>query len=421
MKIVYLSACGQPGGAENSLLDILASLRAAKPDWSLHLVVSEEGPLVAQSLRLGVATTVVRLPRALARIGDAAAGGPAGQRQSRWSLFAGLLPAALASLAYVRKLRRLLRELRPDVIHSNGFKMDVLGLWARPRRVPIIWHIHDYVSCRPLMARLLRGYAKRCALALANSQSVAADLKSVCGSNLTVKTIYNGIDLKRFSPDGPTLDLDALAGLAPANGDTVRVGMLATLARWKGHETFLRAMATIPAELPIRGYISGAALYQTNNSQYSLTELKRLASELGVAQRVGFTGFVEQPAAAMRALDIVVHASTEPEPFGLVIAEGMACGRAVIASGGGGVPELMTAGTDGLSHSAGDAGALAACILRLATDPELRLRLGLAGRITAERRFDRTRLATELVPIYQNAISYTSEVRSQRSEPSLLR
>jgi glycosyltransferase involved in cell wall biosynthesis len=405
MKIVYLSACGQPGGAENSLLDILASLRAAKPDWSLHLVVSEEGPLVAQSLRLGVATTVVRLPRALARIGDAAAGGPAGQRQSRWSLFAGLLRAAPASLAYVRKLRRLLRELRPDVIHSNGFKMDVLGLWARPRRVPIIWHIHDYVSCRPLMARLLRRYAKRCALALANSQSVAADLKSVCGSHLTVKTIYNGIDLKRFSPDGPTLDLDALSGLAPANGDTVRVGMLATLARWKGHETFLRAMARIPAELPIRGYISGAALYQTNNSQYSLTELKRLASELGVAQRVGFTGFVEQPAAAMRALDIVVHASTEPEPFGLVIAEGMACGRAVIASGGGGVPELMTAGTDGLSHSAGDTGALAACILRLATDSELRLRLGLAGRTTAERRFDRTRLATELVPIYQNAIS----------------
>jgi glycosyltransferase involved in cell wall biosynthesis len=264
-----------------------------------------------------------------------------------------------------------------------------------------MWHIHDYVRARPLMAHLLRHYSSACAMALANSRSVAADVRAVCGKCLPVKTIYNGIDLEDFSPVGPTLDLDALSGLPAPTPQTIRVGMLATLARWKGHETFLRAMALIPADLPVRGYVVGGALYQTNGSQRSLAELRKLATELGIAQRNGFTGFVNQPAAAMRALDIVVHASTEPEPFGLVIAEGMACGRAVIASQSGGAAELITAGADALAHPPGDAESLAACITRLVTDADLRARLGRAGRRTAEQRFARVRLATELVPLYR--------------------
>jgi len=403
MRIVYLSPCGQLGGAEKSLLDILASIRTAKPDWPLHLVVSEHGPLVSQSNALGVPTAVVPFPSRLARIGDAGAGGPAGHQRSRWSLLREMFLTGPAAFAYVRKLRRTLREFAPDLIHTNGFKMHILGVWARSYRVPVIWHIHDYVSARPMMAHLLRRYAKRCAFAVANSKSVAADMRKVCENRVTVETIYNGIDLTSFTPDGPTLDLDALSGLPPANGETVRVGMLATLARWKGHETFLRAMALIPEDLPVRGYVAGGALYQTEGSQHSLTDLKQLADQLGLSRRVGFTGFVGQPAAAMRALNIVVHASTQPEPFGLVIAEGMACGRAVIVSEGAGATELITVGTDALGHPPGDADILAACITRLVTDSALRTKLGEAGRITAEHRFDRARLAAQLIPLYRRA------------------
>ena len=82
--------------------------------------------------------------------------------------------------------------------------------------------------------------------------------------------------------------------------------------------------------------------YATNGSQYSLSELRELAKELGVSHRVGFTGFVDEPAAALRSLDIVVHASTEPEPFGLAIAQGMACGRAVIATKRAAAPQKLS-------------------------------------------------------------------------------
>ena len=400
MKILYLSACAQLGGAEKSLLDILASIRAAKPDWQLHLVASGDGPLISESRALGVVTTVVPFPRSLSRIGDSGVGGTAGGQKSRLSLAVELLTASPAVLAYARRLRRAINDFAPDIVHSNGFKMHLLGLRAKPRCVPIIWHIHDYVSARPLMASLLRHCSSQCALAVANSRSVAADVRAVCGSRLPVETVYNGVDLEVFSPAGFILDLDAMSGLRRAAPETVRVGMLATMARWKGHETFLRAMARIPDNFPVRGYVLGGALYQTNGSQHSLAQLVMLARRLGVSRRIGFTGFVDQPAGAMRALDIIVHASTQPEPFGLVIAEGMACGRAVIVSASGGAVELISAGANALSHRPGDDEMLARRIIQLATNERLRFNLGQAARSTAEARFNRDRLATEFIPIY---------------------
>jgi glycosyltransferase involved in cell wall biosynthesis len=405
MRIVYLSPSGQLGGAELSLLDMLASLRAAEPSWSLRLVVCEDGPLVSRAEALGVETVVAPFPASLARLGDAGAGGPAGHGLSRPVLFSRLLLASPGVVSYVRRLRRTLRELSPDVIHTNGFKTHLLGVWAKQPRTPVIWHIHDYVSPRPLMARLLRRYCERCAMAVANSRSVAADVEAVCGGRLTIRTIYNGIDVERFSPVGPRLDLDALAGLPKAPPETVRVGMLGTLARWKGHQTFIQALSLLPPGLKLRAYIVGGALYSTNGSQHSLAELKRMVKHLGLSETVGFTGFLDESAEAVRALDILVHASTEPEPFGLVIAEGMACGRAVIASQAGGAAELFETEVNALGHTPGDAALLAERIALLAADRSLRARLGEAARATAERRFNRARLATELVPLYRRVAS----------------
>ncbi|HTQ23305.1 MAG TPA: glycosyltransferase family 4 protein [Candidatus Binataceae bacterium] len=129
----------------------------------------------------------------------------------------------------------------------------------------------------------------------------------------------------------------------------------------------------------------GGTLYQTEGSQYDLEDLRRLAANLGLEGRVGFTGFVDEPAAAMRALDVVVHASTQPEPFGLVIAEAMACGRAVVVSGGGGAAELVRPGEDALVHEAGRASALAERIGELARDSAL----GARAEQSARQRFAR--------------------------------
>ena len=401
MKIAYLSPSGQLGGAEISLLDFLASLRAAEPEWPLALILAEEGPMVARAEDLGIRTTVVPFPPSLARLGDAGVGGPSGNQISRLALVARLFSASAAVAGYSRQLRVALARIAPDLIHTNGFKMHILG--ARTRRAPVIWHVHDYVSLRPVMMRLMRSHASRCAAAVANSHSVAADLQSACNGRLKVYPVYNGVDLDRFSPDGPTLDLDKLAGLEPAEPGTLRVGLLATLGRWKGHAVFLKAISLLPPSLKVRAYVIGSAIYKTDGSQFQMSDLRERAARLGIARKVGFTNFVEQPDAAMRTLDVVVHASTQPEPFGLVIAEAMACGRAVIASQAGGAAEIINAGVDSLGHDPGDSEGLAERINQLAIDPSLRAKLGAAARRSAEQHFNRARLASELIPIYREA------------------
>ena len=107
----------------------------------------------------------------------------------------------------------------------------------------------------------------------------------------------------------------------------------------------------------------------------------------------------------MRALDIVVHASTDPEPFGLVIAEAMACGKPVVVSRAGGAVELTEPGVNALAHEPGDVPALARCLADLVRDADLRDRLGRAALISARQRFARSRMARELAPIYQSLVT----------------
>jgi glycosyltransferase involved in cell wall biosynthesis len=251
-----------------------------------------------------------------------------------------------------------------------------------------------------LTAALLSSQASRCSTVIANSESVATRTRTLLGARLPVHTIYNAVDLDRFRPDGARADLDSLAGLPPLAANGIRVGLVATLARWKGHEVFLDALAMLRGTACVRGYIIGGPIYQTDASQFSLRELQELAVARGLGDTAGFTGRIDDVPAALRTLDIVVHASVEPEPFGLAIAEAMACGRPVIVSRAGGAAEIAEAGA--LFHSPGNAGELSRCISQLASDAALRASLGAAGRAAAVRLFGRGRLAESLVPIYES-------------------
>jgi glycosyltransferase involved in cell wall biosynthesis len=399
MRVVYLNPCGQMGGAETSLRELLTGVKLAEPEWDLHLVLGEDGPLADIARQLKVHVRLLPFPPELASVGDSGKGGVLGTIAGT---IAPLPKAVIPVLNYTRKLSRILRGLQADIIHTNGFKMHLLGAHARPPETALVWHIHDYVRRRPMMSRLLRYRAKSCAAVIANSNSVATEVRELF-PKLKTATIYNAIDLERFSPAGMRLDLDAIAKLPPATANTVRIGLIATFARWKGHKNFLAALARIPAGVNVRGYIVGAPIYQTQSSQWSMAELQEETRRLGLENRVGFTGFLDDPAAAMRSLDVVVHASTDPEPFGMVIIEGMACGKAVIASRAGGATELFIDGEDAVGHRPGDAADLADQILRVVGDASLRKHLGEAGRAKAECLFNRHRLTQELLGLYASA------------------
>ena len=393
MRIAFLTVSAEMGGSERSLVELLRALRRRRPGWSFDVVLPREGPLAVQVRELGASTVVLPMPAALARFGESSRGR------------AALPSAAAATAGYARQLRRLLRELGTDVIHSNGLKLHVIAAWIQDRRTPLVWHIHEYVTPRRLSRVLLRRSAGRVAVAVANSHSVARDLAIAVGPGLRIETIYNGIDLHEFSPSvtpADRADLDGLAGWPPAPAGTVRIGLVATFGRWKGHDVFLRALAQIDPALPVRAYIVGGAVYDTAGSQYALEELRQMTAAAGLDTRVAFTGFVERTAPVLRALDVVVHASTQPEPFGLAIAEAMACGCAVVVSDAGGAAEIVEAGRDALTHPPGDAKALGGVLTQLATDAALRARLGTAARTAAAARFDAAAFGVAFADVYES-------------------
>lgn len=409
-----MNPVGIVGGAERVLLEAFGPIQSLEPDAVLGLIAGSDGPLVARAARAGVQADVVPMPTSIARLGDSglARGAPS---ESVNALIASLraLPNVVS---YARALALAIRAFRPDIIHSNGIKTHLVTAFVTPRHTPIVWHIHDFLSDRRLVSRALRPVAPLATLAIANSNAVAEDARHVLG-NLPVKLIYNGIDVDFYSPvaiDGAFLDALAVRPAAPDG--TVRVGLVATYARWKGHKLFLEAAARVLRNFPgrVRFYIIGGPVYQTAGSQFTQAELRETARALGICEHIAFVPFLEDARDAFRALDIVVHASTRREPFGMSIVEAMATGRAVIVARDGGATELFTHGVDALGFSPGDSESLSHAILGLLGAPDDRARLGEAARRTAVERFSSNRLGAELVFAYRQLIAQKAPGNNHR-------
>jgi glycosyltransferase involved in cell wall biosynthesis len=406
VRISSLSVSDQLGGSEAALVAIIRGLRASRPDWTFQVVLPGRGPLLARVEESGATAVVIPMPAPLARLGESAAVRAQWNARSTAAFAASLASAAASLPAYQRRVDEALSTFDADVVHTNGFKAHVVGArLARPGRA-LAWHLHEYLSPRRLTRRLMRHYVGRADAIIANSRSVADDAGAVLG-RASIDVVHNGVDLRDFSPDGPTLDLDRLAALPPA--DAVRVGLVATFSRWKGHEVFVKAMREVSDRAPslVRGYIVGGPLYDTSGSQFSRAEMEQLIESHDLGARVGLTGFVGAPA-AMRSLDVVVHASTDAEPFGLVVAEAMACGRPVVTTGRGGTAEFVEDGRTALVVRAGDAPALAAAILRLAADSTLRTSIGARARAAAMEQFAPDRVAAGVAAIFERIVRQPS-------------
>ncbi|NBU75470.1 MAG: glycosyltransferase, partial [Planctomycetes bacterium] len=190
--------------------------------------------------------------------------------------------------------------------------------------------------------------------------------------------------------------LDRQAGFVESA--EVRVGLVATYALWKGHDTFLKAASLLGTMPGARFFVVGGPIY-TTGAQRTLGELEAMAKQLGL--NIGFIPHQDDMTAVYRSLDVVVHASNRPEPFGLVIAEAMACGRAVVVSRGGGAVELFSDDVDAVGHTMGDARDLARVLVELIQDRDKRNKLGQAAAESARQRFGASRQAQGMAALYQ--------------------
>jgi glycosyltransferase involved in cell wall biosynthesis len=419
MKITFLSAVGTIGGAETSLLGLLMGLRRIAPEVRLQVIAGEDGPLLESVRTLGAEATVISLG-SLSKLGDAQFGSLNGSGSSGKLQAILAFPAALPSFVeYARKLKWSLAQTQPDIVHSNGMKMHLISAVGTPSGVPVVWHMHDYVGSRTLMRRLLKIALLRRPWLVGVSRSVVKDLEASlpCLPERTTY-VYNSVDSDKFSVDGVTADLDALAGITPALPGTIRIGFVGTFARWKGHAVFLKALAALSRAIRFRAYVVGAPVYATPHSQYDLEELKSICRSLEIEDRVAFTGFCGRTSEVYRALDILVHASVEPEPFGMVLLESMCAGTPVITTAYGGAAEICTDGENCLVCRPGDADSMAAAIVTLCRDPELRRRLASTALAQMPRRFHPEPAAAAIMHVYLRATAIQSrDARRARKQP----
>ncbi|MGC4030156.1 MAG: glycosyltransferase family 4 protein [Tepidisphaeraceae bacterium] len=280
------------------------------------------------------------------------------------------------AIAFVWRVRRYIRRLKPALVHTNSLKADILGgLAARAAAVPVIWHVRDRITddyLPPRVVKVFKFLARRVpTFIVANSQSTLATLGGVARGD----TVPSGLADEQWQE---ALALDQKNDFPTDAARPLIIGLLGRITRWKGQHVFIDAARLLRDRYPdCRFRIIGSALFGEDDYE---REIRDAVRQHGLEQTVEFTGFRADVINAIGELDVLVHASITGEPFGQVIVEGMAAGKPVVATRGGGVPEIVVDDVTGLLVPMGDAAAMAAAIDRLLADATLRKTMGLAGR-----------------------------------------
>ncbi|QDQ83402.1 glycosyltransferase family 4 protein [Paraburkholderia megapolitana] len=368
LTVLFVDQSGQLGGAEFALLS-LAGLYASRG----KVVLLSEGPFRTRLEALGVHVQVI--------------GSKHVSNIHRQSMRFGWLRALPGIASQVRAIAA--EAKRFDVLFLNTQKALVLGALGKPfHRRPVIWYLHDIMSAqhfgfvqRVIVKWMVRHMVDR---VVANSHASAQALAALTGcATDTLAVVHNGIDTSIFDSFG-TLDAGDIAALRRRLGLPEHVwlaGLFGRIAPWKGQHVAIAALARLH---DVHLVLVGDALY--GEHAYA-QELHSLAQRLGVTERVHFVGFRDDVPAWMKAMDVIVHTSTEPEPFGRVIVEGMAATKPVIATAAGGVTEIIRHRHNGWLVQLGDEKELADAVSTLRASPDLAQRLADQGRADAQRDF----------------------------------
>lgn len=378
LHVLFVDHCARLSGGELALTRLISALNCRST-----VVLGEDGPLVRRLQADGATVEVLKMPPGLRET-----------HRSAVTSVAQLPVRILQTLQYVVRLARCIRRLEPDLVHTNSLKAAIYGsLAARLARKPLLIHVRDRIETDYLPApavRMIRLFVRLMATeVIANSE---ATMNSIRPGRRRSQVVFSPVIYDSVRQEPP---------LQKAHASALRLGMIGRLSPWKGQDIFLRAFAEAFADSDETALIVGSAMFDEGDLE---SDLKMLAAELGLKDRVLFTGFRDDIWAVLSELDVLVHASTIPEPFGQVVVEGMVAGLAVVAANAGGPAEIIDNGVNGLLFTMNDVSDLAACLRRLAAEPELRRVLGANARVRAEA-FSPDRIAHQVEQVYDRMLS----------------
>jgi glycosyltransferase involved in cell wall biosynthesis len=336
--VLTVQPVAERGGSDQALLRLARQLSAA--GWQVHIAVPAPSPMALEFEAAGAVLHVVPMQRISTSHGAKA-----------WLAYAVGWPRS----AY--RIWRLSRALRADVIHSNSLHSWYGWAAAWLARKPHVWHAREIVVQSRQALQLERFLALHFArLVIAVSEAVASQLHQ---QNVIV--VHEEPDPAEFFP-GRAGRARAALGLPD---EALLVGYVGRIDTWKGIDVLLDSLASLRHERggdDIRVVIAGATV--AGKEAYA-GSLSQRAAELGAT----WLGPLPGPVAGdlIADLDCLVLPSTEPEPWGLVLVEALACGTPAVATDAGGAREILAdiPPGDGLLVPSRDASCLAAAIAKL--------------------------------------------------------
>ena len=391
MRVLYIDHTSKIGGGEIALFNIVRYIDRAVLRPSVLLF--EDGPF-AEKLGPVVDLHILPLDASVAQASKDGLGVGSGAK----------VKAVWLTLRHVYRVAGFARAAKADLIHTNSLKADIIGgLAGRLAGIPVIWHIRDRIDNDYLpgsVVKVFRFLSRTIpSFVIANSEATLATVR--LNGRRPSAAVGSGVDLSH-----PAFSLAAPAPTTSPEAGGAVIGLVGRISPWKGQDVFLRAAARVLQRYPhTRFQIIGAALF--TEREYEST-LQGLCAELGIEHAVEFTGFVQNVPERIARLDILVHASTTGEPFGQVIVEGMAASKPVVATNGGGVPEIVQDGVTGILVPMKDPDAMAEAILTLLDAPEAAQRMGQLGRERVLERFTIQRTCHMLEDIYRQVLHRTS-------------
>ena len=308
--------------------------------------------------------------------------------------------------AFAAHLERAWAEDRPDVVHSH-FWMSGLAALAAAKKLglPVAHTFHALgvekrrhqgnadTSPDARLAEEAR-IVREADRIVATASAEVFELLRMGANPRALKIVPCGVDLERFTPNGPAEERRA---------DRMRIVTLSRLVPRKGIADVVEALVDVPdAELVVAGGGESADLLTDPEAR----RLSQLAQSLGVSDRVYLRGRVEREDVPplLRSADVVV-CTPWYEPFGIVPLEAMACGVPVVVSSVGGLVDTVVDGITGLHVPPRAPRRLAHALQSLAADPRKRALLGRLGvdRVTA--RYSWSRVAAETLDVYRGLVT----------------
>lgn len=387
-RILYVDSNvdGTVGGAYFSLLYLVSGLDRTR---YAPLVVFSSPTILAPQFEAAGAQTLVQPLKPPVQFA-----GPIGRLIAKCANF--ILGFVLEPI----RLARLLRQQHVSLVHLNNsiIRNHPWMLAALLARVPCITHergINERVSHRVrVLARSLRAV-------ICISAAVRDNLIAIGLGQLRLVTVHNGLEPASMCARRSAAQVRAELGLA--TGQRL-IGVIGNVKPWKGQEVVVRAMGLLRDKYPD---LACVFVGDTSNAERDyLGRIDALVTELGLTGRIKTTGYRGDIADFVAALDIQVHASIAPEPFGRVLLEAMALSKPLVASGGGAVPEIVVDGETGLIFEPGAPEDLARCLRILLDDPELGQAMGRAGYARLQERFNIAANVRETQNLYRDLLGH---------------